>query len=81
MFDKTPRDGRVSYVSNCDRGEMLEAMRRLIAEYGAAPTLAAADRETLADLARRAATRPVDPRLFGHPWRGRKLCGPWRPCG
>ena len=70
VFDKTPRDGRVSYVSNCGRGDMLEAMRRLIAEYGAAPTLAAADREKLADLARRAATRPVDPRLFGHPVAG-----------
>jgi hypothetical protein len=70
VFDKTPRDGRVSYVSNCARGDMMQAMRRLIATYGAAPTLAAADRETLADLARRAAALPVDPRLFGHPAAG-----------
>jgi hypothetical protein len=72
VFDKAPRDGRVSYVSNCDRGDMLEAMRRLIASQGAAaaPTLAAADRETLADLARRAAAQPVDRRLFQHPVAG-----------
>ena len=70
VFDKTPRDGRVSYVSNCDRGDMLEAMRRLIAAQGAAATLAAADRETLADLARRAGAHPVDRRLFQHPAAG-----------
>ena len=70
VFDKTPRDGRVSYVSNCDRGDMLEAMRRLIAAHSAAATLAAADREKLADLARRAAAHPVDRRLFQHPIEG-----------
>jgi hypothetical protein len=71
VFDKTPRDGRVSYVSNCDRGDMLEAMRRFLGAHRAgAATLAAADRETLADLARRAAERPVDPRLFRHPVAG-----------
>ncbi len=71
VFDKAPRDGRVSYVSNCDRGEMLEAMRRFLGAHRAgAATLAAADRETLADLARRAAARPVDPRLFQHPVEG-----------
>jgi hypothetical protein len=71
VFDKTPRDGRVSYVSNCGRGEMLEAMRRFLGAHGAgAATLAAADREKLADLARRAAARPVDPRLFEHPVAG-----------
>ena len=71
VFDKTPRDGRVSYVSNCDRGDMLEAMRRFLGAHGAgAKALAAADRAALADLARRAAERPVDPRLFGHPVAG-----------
>ena len=72
VFDKAPRDGRVSYVSNCGRGDMLEAMRRLLGAHGAgaAATLAAADRETLADLARRAAARPVDRRLFQDPAAG-----------
>ena len=28
VFDKAPRDGRVSYVSNCGRADVLEAMRR-----------------------------------------------------
>jgi hypothetical protein len=69
VFDKTPRDGRVSYASNCDRGDMLEAMRRLITAHGAA-ALTTADREALADLARRAVARPVDPRLFEHPVEG-----------
>ncbi len=72
VFDKTPRDGRVSYTSNCGRGDMLEAMRRLVAAHGtaAAAALSAADRETLADLARRAAAHPVDRRLFQHPVHG-----------
>ncbi len=71
VFDKAPRDGRVSYASNCDRGEMLEAMRRFLGAHGAgAATLAAADREALADLARRAAARPVDPRLLQDPAAG-----------
>ncbi len=70
VFDKTPRDGRVSYASNCGRGDMLEAMRRLIAAHGAAATLAAGDREKLAALARRAAAHPVDRRLFQHPVQG-----------
>ncbi len=71
VFDKAPRDGRVSYVSNCGRGEMLEAMRRFLGAHGAgAATLAAADREALADLARRAAARPVDPRLLQDPAAG-----------
>ena len=65
VFDKAPRDGRVSYVSNCGRADVLEAMRRFLGAHGAgAATLAAADREALADLARRAAARPVDRRLF-----------------
>jgi hypothetical protein len=71
VFDKTPRDGRVSYASNCGRGTMLEAMRRFIAAHGAAAAaLSAADREALADLARRAAAHPVDRRLFEHPVHG-----------
>ena len=71
VFDKAPRDGRVSYASNCGRGEMLEAMRRFLGAHRAgAATLAAADREALADLARRAAARPVDRRLFEHPVAG-----------
>ena len=70
VFDKTPRDGRVSYVSNCGRADMLEAMRRLLAAHGVAATLAAADREKLADLARRAAAHPVDPRRFQDPVEG-----------
>ena len=71
VFDKAPRDGRVSYMSNCGRGDVLEAMRRFLGAHGAgAATLAAADRERLADLARRAAARPVDRRLFGHPVAG-----------
>lgn len=67
VFDKTPRDGRVSYTSNCGRAEMLEAMRRLIAAHGPTTALTAADREALADLARRAIANPVDPRRAGHP--------------
>lgn len=71
VFDKAPRDGRVSYASNCGREDMLEAMRRLIAAHGAAAApLSAADREALADLARRAAAHPVDRRLFQHPVHG-----------
>ena len=71
VFDKAPRDGRVSYVSNCGRGEMLEAMRRFLGAHRAgAATLAAADREALADLARRAAARPADRRVFADPVRG-----------
>ena len=71
VFDKAPRDGRVSYASNCGRGEMLEAMRRFLGAHGAgAATLAAADREALADLARRAAAHPADRRLFPDPVRG-----------
>jgi hypothetical protein len=68
VFDKAPRDGRVSYVSNCGRGDMLEAMRRFLGAHGAgASALAPADRDALADLARRAAARPVDPRLLQDP--------------
>ena len=71
VFDKAPRDGRVSYASNCGRGEVLEAMRRFLGAHRAgAATLAAADREALADLARRAAERPVDRRLFQDPAAG-----------
>ena len=71
VFDKAPRDGRVSYVSNCGRGEMMEAMRRFLGAHGAgAAALAAADREALAALARRAAARPVDRRLFQDPAAG-----------
>ena len=71
VFDKDPRDGRVSYVSNRGRGDMLEAMRRLVAAHGGAgAALSAADREALADLARRAVARPVDPRLLTHPVEG-----------
>ena len=82
VFDKTPRDGRVSYASNCDRADMLEAMRRLIAAHGPTATLAAADREALADLARRAAAHPVDPRLFQDPVEGPEaLGGSGRRCG
>jgi hypothetical protein len=70
VFDKTAREGRVSYVSNCDRGTMLEAMRRFLAAHGAAAVLSSSDREALADLARRAAARPADRRLFPDPVRG-----------
>jgi hypothetical protein len=71
VFDKTAREGRVSYMSNCGRGTMLEALRRFIAAHGAAAAvLGAADREALADLARRAAARPADRRLFADPVRG-----------
>ncbi len=70
VFDKPPRDGRVSYASNCGRGDMLEAMRRFIAANGAAASLTAADREALDHLARRALAHPMDPRLFAHPVEG-----------
>jgi hypothetical protein len=72
VFDKTAREGRVSYVSNCGRGTMLEALRRFVAAHGAAAAavLGAADREALADLVRRAAARPADRRLFPDPVRG-----------
>ncbi len=71
VFDKAPRDGRISYVSNCGRGAMLEALRRFVAAHGAAAAvLGAADREKLADLARRAAAHPADRRLFPDPVRG-----------
>ena len=71
VFDKDPRDGRVSYASNCGRGAMLEALRRFLAAHGAAAAvLSAADREALADLARRAAAHPADRRLFEHPVQG-----------
>jgi hypothetical protein len=72
VFDKTAREGRVSYVSNCGRGTMLEALRRFVATHGAAAAavLGAADREALADLVRRAAARPADRRLFPDPVRG-----------
>ena len=71
VFDKAPRDGRVSYASNCGRADVLEAMRRFLGAHRAgAATLAAADREALADLARRAAMQPVDRRLFEHPVAG-----------
>ena len=71
VFDKAPRDGRVSYASNCGRADVLEAMRRFLGAHGAgAAALAAADREALAALARRAAARPVDRRLFQDPAAG-----------
>jgi hypothetical protein len=71
VFDKDAREGRVSYVSNCGRGTMLEALRRFVAAHGAAAAvLSAADRGALADLARRAAAHPADRRLFSDPVRG-----------
>ena len=71
VFDKDPRDGRVSYVSNCGRGTMLEALRRFLAAHGAAAAvLSSSDRGALADLARRAAAHPADRRLFSDPVRG-----------
>lgn len=71
VFDKDPRDGRVSYVSNCGRGTMLEALRRFLAAHGAAAAvLSSSDRVALADLARRAAAHPADRRLFPDPVRG-----------
>jgi hypothetical protein len=71
VFDKDPRDGRVSYVSNCGRGTMLEALRRFLAAHGAAAAvLSSSDRGALADLARRAAAHPADRRLFPDPVRG-----------
>jgi hypothetical protein len=70
VFDKDPRDGRVSYVSNCGRGTMLEALRRFLAAHGAAAVLSSSDRGALADLARRAAAHPADRRLFPDPVRG-----------
>jgi hypothetical protein len=71
VFDKTAREGRVSYTSNCGRGTMLEALRRFVAAHGAAAAvLSAADREKLADLARRAAAHPADRRVFADPVRG-----------
>ena len=71
VFDKDPRDGRVSYASNCGRGAMLEALRRFLAAHGAAAAvLSAADRGALADLARRAAAHPADRRLFQDPVEG-----------
>lgn len=71
VFDKTAREGRVSYMSNCGRGTMLEALRRFLAAHGtAAAALGAADRGALADLARRAAANPADRRLFADPARG-----------
>ena len=71
VFDKAPRDGRVSYASNCGRADVLEAMRRFLGAHRAgAAALAAADREALADLARRAAMQPVDRRLFERPVAG-----------
>lgn len=68
VFDKPPRDGRVGYASNCGRGDMLEAMRRLIAANG--PSLTAADHEALNHLAQRAIAHPMDPRLFAHAVQG-----------
>lgn len=71
VFDKDPREGRIGYASNCGRGAMLEALRRFLAAHGAAAAvLGAADREALADLARRAAAYPADRRLFPDPARG-----------
>jgi hypothetical protein len=71
VFDKTAREGRVSYVSNCGRGTMLEALRRFLAAHGAAAAvLSSSDRGALADLARRAAAHPADRRLFPDPVRG-----------
>jgi len=71
VFDKDPRDGRVSYVSNCGRGTMLEALRRFLAAHGAAAAvLSSSDRVALADLARRAAAHPADRRRFADPARG-----------
>ena len=71
VFDKTAREGRVSYMSNCGRGSMLEALRRFIAAHDAgSAVLGAADRERLADLARRAEAHPADRRLFPDPVRG-----------
>lgn len=65
VFDKTAREGRVSYMSNCGRGTMLEALRRFVAAHGAAAAvLGVADREKLADLARQAAAHPADRRVF-----------------
>ncbi|MBD0271689.1 MAG: hypothetical protein ICV73_07140, partial [Acetobacteraceae bacterium] len=56
---------------NRGRGEMLEALRRFVAAHGAAAAvLGAADREALADLARRAAAHPADRRVFADPVRG-----------
>ena len=71
VFDKDPREGRISYASNCGRGAVLEALRRFVAAHGAAAAvLGATDREALADLARRAAAHPADRRLFPDPVRG-----------
>ncbi len=71
VFDKTAREGRVSYVSNCGRGTMLEALRRFMAAHGAAAAvLGAADRGKLAHLARRAAAHPADRRVVADPVRG-----------
>jgi hypothetical protein len=71
VFDKDARDGRVSYVSNCGRGSMLEALRRFVAAHDAgSAVLGTADRGKLADLARRAAAHPADRRVFADPARG-----------
>ncbi|GAA0588002.1 hypothetical protein GCM10009416_28170 [Craurococcus roseus] len=71
VFGDDARDGRIGYISNRPRGAMLEALRAFVAAHGAAAAvLGAADRERLADLARRAAAHPADRRVFADPVRG-----------